>query len=289
MSRIITNATATRTIWSQQTPIFLALIQLNPNLALRGDPNQPIRFGASSASALLGPDLMMPGQQANNPPTVRDYPWSNSPPIFQGGPNLPFDQAHQVWVPNVMRFIGPWVRGHLINGRWGGSGNTWRNLTPLTQQANQFHSPIEQHMDNYLTNSLRYEDAAHRNHWYGIWYKVQCSVAPFSQSLAQIPARNNLYSYAPAFIKITWRAVSIQKPVGQNSLTVRANPLMAGQPLGVPNLPFQFALPPLPVVQPPGNIRGGNIYPAPAIAGVTVGFPVEANNGFDGEIEIHQV
>jgi hypothetical protein len=28
------------------------------------------------------------------------------------------------------------VRGHLINGTFGGPGNDWRNLTPLTQRAN---------------------------------------------------------------------------------------------------------------------------------------------------------
>ncbi|MCP4289272.1 MAG: hypothetical protein GY792_33435, partial [Gammaproteobacteria bacterium] len=32
-----------------------------------------------------------------------------------------------------------YVRGHLLNHNLGGPGNTWANLTPLTQKANQDH------------------------------------------------------------------------------------------------------------------------------------------------------
>ncbi|NEO81642.1 hypothetical protein [Moorena sp. SIO4G3] len=271
MSRIIYKTTASGPKWSTQSIIFTSTKIAMGALSVR----QGQSFGASSASAVLGPDINMPGGETKNPPTAVGYPWDESPPKFAGGPaGVTFDEDETY----------DWVRGHLINGRWGGGGNTWQNLTPLTKIANPNHGNIESYMDRYLINSLNYENSGYRNCWYGIYYAVQCSTSPF----AAVPANNNLYSYAPEFIKITWRAVSVVKPVDVSVATARANPLSAGNPTAVPVLPFQAPMPPKitgwPVATlPVGNVAGGHVLGA-----LPVGFPAQQNNGFDGEIEIHQ-
>lgn len=269
MSRIIYTTTATGPKWSAQSIIFTSTARIMGALSIRQGRN----FGASSASVILGPDIMMPGGQTNNPPTATGYPWNN-PPTFAGGPPVTFSED----------VLHTWIRGHLVNGRWGGPGNNWANLTPLTTIANPNHASVEAYMDRYLVSSLNYENAGYRNEWYGIYYAVQCSANPF----AAVPANNDLYSYAPEFIKITWRAVSIPKPVNVPVATAAANPLMGGPLVAVPALPFNLPFPPAiagwPVaVLPPGNIPGGAV-----LGGLPAGFPAWQNNGFDGQIEIHQ-
>lgn len=270
MSRIIYQTTTRGSKWSTKQIIFTSTAITMGLLSARQGQN----FGASQASAVLGPDIMMSGGQTNNPPSVGGYPWDNAPPIFLSGPTVTFSQDT----------TNTWIRGHLINGRWGGSGSTWQNLTPLTSIANPNHATIEAYMDRYLTNSLNYENAAHRNAWYGIYYVVQCSANPF----AAVPANQCLYSYAPEFIKITWRAVSVQKPVNQSVATVKANPLMAGNPVAVPALPFPNPTTPTIAGWPVAVLPAGNSPGGTTLGALPVGFPARQNNGFDGEIEIHQ-
>ncbi len=270
MSRIIFDTTtASGPKWSAQSSIFTSTPIVMAPLSVRQGRN----FGASCCWVVLGPDIMMPGGQTKDPPKATGYPFTD-PATFAGGPSVTFDQD-STYV---------WVRGHLVNDRWGGTGSDWRNLTPLTKTANANHATIEDYMDRYLTNSLSYENADHRNSWYGIYYAVQCSVNPF----AAVPAANNLYSYAPEFIKVSWRAVSVRKPVNVSVKTAAENPLLAGAPAAVPVLPFPAPAPPRipgwPVaVLPPGNAPGGAV-----LGGLPRGFPAQQLNGFDGTIEIHQ-
>jgi hypothetical protein len=271
MSRIIYQTTASGPKWSAPQAIFTSTEILTGPLSVR----QGRHFGASVASAVLGPDIMMPGGQTNNPPSVGGYPWDNTSTVFSGGPPVTFSQDN----------THAWIRGHLINGRWGGTGNTWANLTPLTSIANPNHATIESYMDRYLTSSLNYENTTpYKSAWYGIYYAVQCSANPF----AAAPANNDLYSYAPEFIRITWRAISIQKPVNQPVVTVHANPLVVGTPAAVHVLPFPAPTTPTingwPVaVLPPGNVPGGAV-----LEELPARFPAQQANGFDGQIEIHQ-
>lgn len=261
--------------WSTEQAIFTITREAHGALSAR----QITTFGASSASAILGPDLCMPGQQLPNVPTAVGPLWNQ---LLPHGPNVTFatDGNYQ------------WKRGHLINGRWGGSGANWNNLTALTQIANANHATVEGYIDNFLTASLAYEQAAHRNTWYGVYYCVQCSVAPFSAALQTNNA--NLYSYAPAFIKISWRAVAITKPVNQTAQNAAAGMGGIGY-AGVP-APLPFAVPAKPAVM---VGLGGVAVPALPVAGnaaggavlgaLPVGFPVAIpGNGFDGSIEIHQ-
>lgn len=220
-----------------------------------------IAFGASQAYALLGPDLKMPGQTQINPPTA----------------------THNIWtgLANDAGYV--WIRGHLINGRWGGVGNNWLNLTPLTVAANANHAYIESVIDNFLSACLTYEDANYRTHWYGVYYSVQCSLEP----LALHPTPLDLYSYAPAFIKVSWRAISIQKPEATAAHQITPGDvnqtLLTGAINTVPHLPFAFQAPAIPQVLPAGNIPGGVVR-----GGLPPGFPAQQHNGFDNQIEIHQ-
>jgi hypothetical protein len=256
--------------WSPDSNIFVtADLNLGPLSVWQGH-----NFGASYAWALLGPDLAMPGAQSNNIPTVTDYPWGPTG-AFAGGPSPATFSTDNTY---------SWKRGHLINSRWHGPGNNWANLTPLTSIANSNHQSVEAYIDRYLEGSRLYEQAANRNHWYGVFYAVQCSTTPF----ADVPALNKLYSYAPEFIKISWRAICVPKLVNLALPVVMLNPLLAGGLSSVPALPFPFPVPPaIPgwplAVLPASNIAGGAV----AGAGAFVIPPIQAN-GFDGEIEIHQ-
>lgn len=269
MSRVIYATTHAGQHWSADTPIFTITREASGAQAQR----QIANFGASWAAAVLGPDLIMPGQQGVNAPTAVGAPWNQ---LLMGGPPLCFIQD----VNNI------WVRGHLINGRWGGAGNTWQNLTPLTAIANPNHATVEAYIDSFLISAHNYEDAAHRNDWYGVYYCVQCSAAPFSDPMTT--NNGNLYSYAPAFIKISWRAVSIPKPVNTQAVTA-ANNIGTYAVNAVPALPMGFVVPPV-----PGVMVGAQTLPAPNVAGGAVlgalpgAFPAAQANGFDGTIEIHQ-
>ncbi|MCW7541380.1 DUF4157 domain-containing protein [Aquabacterium sp. A7-Y] len=57
-----------------------------------------------------------------------------------GSPRPPTAEGNAIWNRLRRRMLSAggeyYVRGHLINGTFGGPGNDWRNLTPLTQRAN---------------------------------------------------------------------------------------------------------------------------------------------------------
>lgn len=57
-----------------------------------------------------------------------------------GSPQPPTAEGNPTWNRLRRRMLTAgseyYVRGHLINGTFGGPGNDWRNLTPLTQRAN---------------------------------------------------------------------------------------------------------------------------------------------------------
>lgn len=233
-------------------------------------------MGGLSSSVIIGPDLSLPGGTTNNPPNVTGQGW---------------DQA---WIgagyPTVT-FVGPqgdtsntWIAGHLVNGEWRGPGNNWANITPLTSQANANHKTVETYMKNFCLASLQYDNSTYRNDWYGILYIVQRSTTPWAAPPA---AQNNLYSYAPEFIKVSWRAISITKPnlqanQVQNFLdTIAIYNSVPVMPAGfnVPTRPTAIGGPCVPAA---GNVPGGAVYP-PIVA-----IPPAQGNGFDGEIEVHQ-
>jgi len=269
MSRIIYTGAPNNPHWSTNQPIFLgAQYQAGP-VAVR----QIANFGASAVAAILGPDLIMPGQQGNNLPTAGGAPWDQ---LLAGGPPLTFTQDN----------VNTWIRGHMINGRWGGPGNTWQNLVPLTTGANANHATVEAYMDAFLAASYAYETGGQRDAWYGLYYCVQSSVNPFSD--ATMTNNQNLYSYAPEFIRILWRAVRILKPVNVSTATAAAN--IGTYPMNaVAAFPAGFVVPPLPnamngtATLPPGNAAGGAVLGA-----VPANFPAAQGNGFDGGIEVHQ-
>jgi hypothetical protein len=126
-----------------------------------------------------------------------------------------------------------------------------------------------------------------RSDWFGVYYCVQCSQSPFAHGY--IDADAELYSYAPEFIKVSWRAVRMIKPVGQPVHTVVAgmnlHPFQA-----VPIFPVGFQRPPIPAAingtptLPAWNAPGGGNV----LGALPLGFPAAQANGFDGEIEIHQ-
>jgi hypothetical protein len=105
-----------------------------------------------------------------------------------------------------------------------------------------------------------------------------------------VPNNADLYSYAPAFIKVSWRAVQIPKPnlpaagIQAHLNNVAGFPTVAAFPLG-------FNVPPRPLAiagacVPLANVATGNVYPYPGHNGVA--YPAAQANGFDGEIEVHQ-
>ena len=137
-------------------------------------------------------------------------------------------------------------------------------------------------MKDFCYASLRYDDQQpYKTDWYGILYVVQRSQTPWADAPA---AQNNLYSYAPEFIKVSWRAISITKPNLQTNQI--QNFLNTATFNSVPHIPFKF--PPRPkaingaCVPSPNNNPGGAVYPS------TIPIPIAENNGFDGEIEVHQ-
>ncbi len=183
--------------WTADSAVFTKRREAHGALAVRHGRS----MGGTSAYALLGPDLTMPGVATNNPPSAIgagwDLPWGGV-----GGPGIPFTQdGNQTW-----------VRAHLINGEWGGSGASWANLTPMTSGGNANHKWVEARMKNYLQNFRAFDinnNGGHNNYWYGLQYWVQASIDPWAAPPA---AAGNLYSYAPNMIKVTWRIVTLPKP-----------------------------------------------------------------------------
>jgi hypothetical protein len=224
-----------------------------------------VPFGATTGSILLGPDLAM-GQGPVNAPSIGGTYWDTA------------NRTGETFLNNV-GYV--WIRGHLINGRWGGSGGTWNNLTPLTALANSNHKTVEKYMDDYIIACLNYERAADRDFWYGVYYSVRCSVNPLSDVAST--NNNNLHSYAPEFIKVSWRAIVMTKPVGQFAgLNVLFWQPVAAFPVGF-NVPVRSQAIGANQTLPTTNVPGGLLLGAPPI-----NFPLAQANGFDGDIEIHQ-
>lgn len=269
MSRIVYAGAPDQPLWSSDQVIFTMTRYRTGGLA----PRQQIDFGAASAAAILGPDLMMPGVAGSNLATATGAPWDQ---LLPGGPAGTF-----VTDPNIS-----WVRAHLINGRWGGPGNSWQNLAPLTGvgQANQ--RTVEGYIDAFLTACRQYEMAGQQPAWYGVYYCVQASQYPWSQ--LPTTADTNLYSYAPAFVRISWRAIAIVKPVNVSPQVAAAN--IASYPIaGVASFPQGFVLPPLPAAMNGAATlpAGGNIAGEPVLGALPADFPIAQNNGFDSGIEVH--
>ncbi|ALN63927.1 hypothetical protein GLA29479_3065 [Lysobacter antibioticus] len=270
MSRIVYTGAPINPRWSTNQPIFVATQYRTGPVAVR----QAANFGAASATAVLGLDLIMPGQQGNNVPTAIGAPWNQ---LLPDGPQLMFTQDN----------LNTWIRAHLINGRWGGAGNGWQNLVPMTAPAYANQATVEAYMDAFLAASYQYETSGQRDAWYGLYYCVQSSVSPFSD--AATTNKQNLYAYAPEFIRILWRAVRILKPVNVSTATAAAN--LGTYPMSaVAAFPVSFVMPPLPKAMngtatlPQGKVAGG------AVLGALPGnVPAAQANGFDSEIEIHQI
>lgn len=244
--------------------LFTSARLVNGSLANR----QGKLFSGEFGFVLIGPDISLPGGITINPPVAEGAIWRSS---AGGVPAVTF--------VNDTNYA--WVRGHLVNGEWGGPGNAWQNLTPLTPTANHNHATIENYMRAFCQASLNYDTStnAYKPDWYAIAYLVQCSVNPWAAS----PTSVDLYSYAPEFIKVSWRAVRIPKPDNVPPSSIAAY-LNTQAPLPAPALPF--LPPPRPTAisgrcVPAGNAPGGSVY-----AGV--GLPPAQTNGFDGEVEIHQ-
>ncbi len=237
-------------------------------------PRQGFNFGGQYGAVLIGPDISMPGGITINPPQAGGPIWDT---VVPGRPNVTFvtDANHA------------WKRGHLVNGEWNGSGVAWTNMTPLTPADNVNHKTVEQYMRNFCSKSLQYDVGAggYKANWYGIAYLVQCSTDPW----AAHPANTELYSYAPAFIKVSWRAVAIPKPNSQAAgIQAYLNglagfPTVAALPFAAPVRPLAIAGACVPLA---GNVAGGAVFAYPGAGGVA--YPAAQGNGFDGDIEVHQ-
>ena len=87
-----------------------------------------------------------------------------------GSPQPPTAEGNPAWDVLRRRMLTAggeyYVRGHLINGTFGGPGNDWRNLTALTQRANNssiasmlrtFENPVRDEVKNGGEVTLRVE------------------------------------------------------------------------------------------------------------------------------------
>lgn len=261
-------------------------------------------FGGTCAYAFLGPDLKMPGGASHNPPKATgpgwDQAWTHA---AAGGPPCQFTTD-----PNGIT----WVRGHLVNGEWGGPGDYWENLTPLTSQGNANHKTIENLLKTYLENFKNFDqsNAGHRAYWYCLQYWVQVSNVPWAAAPATM---NDLYSYAPNMIKATWRIKRLAKPVGAAGTTASAHfvasvthvdqppagtltPATGAQiAADLPHMPAGAA--PAFLTATPANavefaataaaVAAGGVPPYHAIPAGWPGIPAAANP-FDGECVIYQ-
>jgi hypothetical protein len=82
-----------------------------------------------------------------------------------GSPQPPTAEGNPTWNRLRRRMLTAgseyYVRGHLINGTFGGPGNDWRNLTPLTQRANNSSIASMLHtFENPVRNAVRSGDIA---------------------------------------------------------------------------------------------------------------------------------
>jgi hypothetical protein len=278
MSRVLNAATGR---WTTDLPFFACkFLQYGQQSVRHGRT-----FGATHASALLGPDTQGVNGFQFHPPSVGGPPWDQlfpappaPPPVLPPPPNAAFPP----WTAPLVKFTEDgrftWIRGHLIAGEWRGTGGSWTNLVPMTSVANKNHATVEAFIKTFLNNSHAYEEG-NRPDWFGVFYHVQCSVAPFADH--QTDAPSNLYSYTPAFIKVTWRGVRVSKPTNIN------NPQPGN--LGIlPLLPVQIFPFNLPASLPAGALPANNMTGGPVFRAAPPNFPARQNNQFDGDIEIHQ-
>jgi hypothetical protein len=82
-----------------------------------------------------------------------------------GSPRPPTAEGNPTWNRLRRRMLTAsreyYVRGHLINGTFGGPGNDWRNLTPLTQRANNSSIASMLHtFENPVRTAVRSGDIA---------------------------------------------------------------------------------------------------------------------------------
>src|SRR5262245_7085438 len=121
MSRVLNLATGR---WTTDRPFFAEkFIQYGPLSQRQGRA-----FGASCASAILGPDLY--GAPHFNIPTAVGPPWDQlfpappAPPIvLPPPPNAVFAPATGPAVTFTQDALHTWIRGHLINSAWNGTGS----------------------------------------------------------------------------------------------------------------------------------------------------------------------
>ncbi|MEL6889247.1 MAG: hypothetical protein AAFO86_11125 [Pseudomonadota bacterium] len=186
------------TRWSSNQNIFTSMVQTYGNAATY----HGIQFGGTGAYGFLGPDITRSGGATNHTASATGPGWNQAWTEGMGGPDVTFteDTTHD------------WVRGHLLNGEWGGSGSNWANLIAMTAGANANHKTVEGHVRKWLNKFRTFDDTAsgHTTYWYGIRYWVQASTSPFSED----NDGDDLYSYCPNMIRVTWRIVRIAKPVG---------------------------------------------------------------------------
>jgi hypothetical protein len=241
-------------------------------------------FGATSAYVLLGPDICMPGGTTHNPPSASgagwDMPWGNA---AAGGPTVQFNNDA----------ANTWVRGHLINGAWGGTGTDWYNLVAMTSAANNNHKRVESKMKTYLQHFRFFDQTnnGHKNYWYALQYWVQASIDPW----AALPsAVNNLYSYCPNMIKVTWRIMKVKKPPVGTSAAAAPNWINVNAKLkqataanittDLPNLP-PHGLPNVLRDNPANQLSIGSALQMLPILAPQI---PAAETAFDGTIEIMQ-
>lgn len=273
--------------WTPDSPVFASRSQRQGPLAVWHGQ----QMGGTSAYALLGPDIERPGGRTHNPPTALgagwDQAWGNAPPAG-GGPGFPFTQDA----------ANNWFRGHLINGEWNGSGALWNNLTPLTAQANANHRTVEMRMRVFLQNFRAFDGMGngHSAYWYALHYWVQVSTAPWAAPPAAV---GNLYAYCPNMIKVTWRIVRINKPVGAPGTTAMAALAAAGAAIdvaakvGATPANIAFDLPNIPLHGVPAALTN-NIANAAAVGGGVFALPAgapaipAAASPYDGTVEIFQ-
>ena len=156
-------------------------------------PVANVSTGGSRMQALLGPDLG-DGQQRGTKTSAASLQ-----------PLMGLLNSHSA---------KRWKAGHLLNADLGGDGNSSANLTPLTAAANNAHRIFEGHIKRMLLlcNQLDRADS-HAASWYGVFYDVRVSGTPY----AAAPAVGDMHSYAPSYIRLSYRFVTLPKfPPGSN-------------------------------------------------------------------------
>ncbi len=236
---------------------------------------QGLEIGATAASILLGPDVRMPDEIRFNPPQISGSVWDT---VLGGNrPETTFRQDRTY----------RWDKAMLLCGQWNCSGKLWNNIIPVTETAFNNHETVEEYINEYLEACYQFELDEYREIWYGLFYGVVCSEEPFSEKSET--SDTNLYSYAPKFFKISWRAITITKPITitaedarQAMETYTINP--------VEKFPKGLELPEKPgimhsttCISESGNPPGGAL-----IAELPSNFPEAQDNGFDGDVEVHQ-